>query len=83
MRPGGYIGSGVASGLLGVVVIAVARADDDLESAIADAQYALGETPEASGDGLWYLIAFALFALAGVLILIGAIGAGIRAGRSD
>lgn len=81
MTPGGYIGSGIGCGVAGVVVVALAQADNDVEAAMRAAEYATGGTPSGSGDGFAYLIALALFAAAVVLILIGAIGAGVRAGR--
>lgn len=84
MRPAGYIWTGIGCVALAVVVLVMAHSNDDLEAAIAQADYVLGNTPSRDSGDVWAnLAALGLFAAGAVLILIGAVGAGVRAGRRE
>jgi hypothetical protein len=83
MKPLGYIASGVGCAVLGVLVLFMAHSNDGVQDAMTQAQLAAGKTASPSSDGLANLIGLVLFLAAVVLILIGAIGAGVRAGKDD
>lgn len=84
MSPRGYIASGVGCCLLAVVVLLTIHSNDGLDQSIAQAQMAFGETPDGNNDWIGNVVALVLFAAGGVLLLIGAVGAGVRSGaRKD
>lgn len=81
MKSGGYIGLGVGFAVVAVLVLLIAHSNDGVQQAMADYARTTGRTPAPSHDVAANLTALGLFLVAGVLILIGSIGTGIRAGR--
>lgn len=77
MSPTGYIWGGVGIGALGVLVIAMASVNNDLQTAIA----AAGGDP--GSDAVMVLVGVGLLVIAAGMLLVGCIGAGVRAGRDD
>ena len=75
MNAWGYIVGGLTSGLLGVVLLAIAAADDDLQNSLA----AAGGQPDTGFDTASAWIALFLFVIGAVLVLIGIVSAGVRA----
>ena len=76
MNAWGYIVGGLSCGALGVVLLAIAAADDDLQNSLA----AAGGQPDTGFDTASAWIALILFVVAAVLVLIGVVSAGVRAG---
>jgi drug/metabolite transporter (DMT)-like permease len=77
MSPSGYIWGGAGIGALGVLVIAMAQVNNDLQTTTA----AIGGDP--GNDTVMVLVGVALLVVAAGMLLVGCIGAGIRAGRDD
>lgn len=83
MKSWGYIWTGIGCIAVAVILLLMVNSDDAMQESLARAQLALGETPDTESD-LWAeIVALLLFAAAAVSILIGAIGLGVKAGRSD
>ena len=83
MKPGGYFWIGGALAAVGVLVLLIAHSNDGVQQAMADYARSVGEKPEPSHDTAANLVAVGLFVVAGVLVLIGAIGTGVRSGVSS
>lgn len=80
MKPSAYIWMGVGIAALAVCFLLLIHSDDDLQDAMNNARIATGSEPTES-DTVGNLIALGMFVVAGVFVLIGAIGLGTQAGR--
>lgn len=82
MKPIGFIWVGIGIAVLGVLFLLLIHGDDGLQDAMNAAAEANGDEPSQS-DTVGNLIGLGILAVAGVLVLIGAIGLGTRAGRRE
>lgn len=83
MNSRGYIGLGVLCAVVGLFVLMGAQSNDDVMDSLTQTQTAFGLTPDGGGDTGATIAAVVLFVVAGVLVLIGAIGTGVKAGKRE
>lgn len=83
MNSRGYIGLGIVCAVVGLFVLMGAQSNNDVMDSLAQSQAAFGQTPDTGGDTGATIAAVVLFVVAGVLVLIGAIGAGVKAGKRE
>jgi hypothetical protein len=81
MTPWRYIGGGAICTVVGVLMLIAGSANDDFEDSIDYAERTMGSAPSGSDDWVWNLIGVGFLGVGLGLVLIGIVGAGVRARR--